>query len=89
MLALGKHRISHTRSNNEAIASLNHEGHEVEWWGMGLSTCTSTPAFTAEREAPRTRKKALDALRGLRTSVFFVIREATGGTGCRYLTALP
>ena len=43
VLALGKHRTSHTRSDNEAIALLNdeaiaspnHEGHEVEWWGVG------------------------------------------------------
>ena len=72
-------------SDNETIASLNHEAHEVEWWGLGLSICTSTPTCTAERGALRTRRKASHVLRGLRTSVFFVIRETTGGIGCRYL----
>ena len=43
VLALDKHRTPHTRSDNEAIALLNddaiaspnHEGHEVEWRGVG------------------------------------------------------
>ena len=63
-------------SDNETIASLNHEAHEVEWWGLGLCARSSIHACTARRGARRPRRKALDALCGLRTSVFFVIREA-------------
>ena len=70
---------------HSTIASLKHEGHEVAWWGLGLSTCTPIPACTAERGALRTRRKALAVLCGLRTSVFFVIREAAGGIGRRCL----
>ena len=70
---------------HSTIASLKHEGHDVACWGLGISICLSTPACTAEREALRTRRKALAVLCGLRTSVFFVIRETTGGIGCRYL----
>ena len=66
-------------SENETIASLNHEGHEAEWWGLGLRSRSSIHAYTARHGAPRTRRNALDVLCGLRTSVFFVIREAIGG----------
>ena len=79
-------------TDNEAIASLNHGDHGVERWGLGLCTRISIPACTAWRGARRTRRtrrKALDALCGLRTSVFFVIREAMGCFSMRVRLTTP
>ena len=86
--------------NCRSFSTRPRTGHRVEWRGFadvlrGLGSRSAAACST-----PRPRRKTSDAsggeeagklnavLCGLRTSVFFVIREATVGIGCRSLFGL-
>ena len=92
--------VARGTQNCRSFSTRPRTGHRVEWRGFAdvLRGLGSRPA--AACSTPRPRRKTSDAsggeeagkvnavLCGLRTSVFFVIREATVGIGCRSLFGL-